>query len=59
MHKLIGCLIRQPLVLGPARAGRLQKPVLIIAVTDGAPGGEDRYTVVKVHSAVECIFRTC
>lgn len=29
--------ILQPLVLGPARAGRLTKPVLIIAVTDGVP----------------------
>ena len=27
--------ILQPLVLGPARAGRLQKPVLIITITDG------------------------
>lgn len=43
--------IMEPLVLGPARAGRLQKPVLIIAVTDGAPGGEDRFTVVKVIKA--------
>jgi hypothetical protein len=34
--------------MGPARAGRLQKPVLIIAITDGVPGGEDRYTIVKV-----------
>lgn len=29
--------ILEPLVLGPARAGRLQKPVLVIAVTDGVP----------------------
>jgi hypothetical protein len=27
--------ILQPLILGPARAGRLQKPVLIITITDG------------------------
>lgn len=40
--------ILQPLVLGPARAGRLQKPVLIITVTDGAPAGEDRYHIAKV-----------
>ncbi|KAM0752926.1 hypothetical protein T439DRAFT_323542 [Meredithblackwellia eburnea MCA 4105] len=39
--------ILEPLVLGPARAGRLQKPVLVIAVTDGVPGGEDRYAIVK------------
>ena len=29
-----------PLVLGPARAGQLRKPVLIITVTDGQPAGE-------------------
>ncbi|GAA5907461.1 hypothetical protein JCM5296_006914 [Sporobolomyces johnsonii] len=38
----------EPLILGPARANRLKKPVLIIAVTDGVPGGEDRYQIVKV-----------
>lgn len=42
--------ILQPLVLGPARAGRLQKPVLVITITDGAPAGEDRYTITKVIS---------
>lgn len=40
--------ILQPLVLGPARANALQKPVLILTVTDGAPAGEDRYAIVKV-----------
>ncbi|GAA5962937.1 hypothetical protein JCM21900_005349 [Sporobolomyces salmonicolor] len=38
----------EPLILGPARANRLKKPVLVIAVTDGVPGGEDRYQIVKV-----------
>jgi hypothetical protein len=33
--------ILEPLVLGPARAGSLAKPVLVIAITDGAPQGED------------------
>lgn len=42
--------VLQPLVLGPARASQLQKPVLIIAVTDGIPGGEDRYKIVQVIS---------
>lgn len=37
-------------MLGPARANQLQKPVLIIAVTDGVPGGEDRYKIVQVIS---------
>lgn len=40
--------IIQPLVLGPARANRLQKPVLIITITDGQPAGEDRSTIVRV-----------
>jgi hypothetical protein len=42
--------ILEPLVLGPARAGQLRKPVLVITVTDGQPAGEDRdkvYTVIK------------
>lgn len=29
-----------PLVLGPARARQLQKPVLVITITDGQPTGE-------------------
>ena len=40
--------ILQPLVLGPARSNALQKPVYIIAVTDGAPAGEDRFAIAKV-----------
>ena len=32
--------IIQPLLLGPARASQLQKPLLVIAITDGAPAGE-------------------
>lgn len=34
--------VLEPLVLNPARAGRLQKPVLVIAITDGSPAGEPR-----------------
>ncbi|GAA5866521.1 hypothetical protein JCM8547_000653 [Rhodosporidiobolus lusitaniae] len=34
--------IIQPLVVGPARANALRKPVLVIAVSDGEPAGEDR-----------------
>ncbi|KAI4148782.1 MAG: hypothetical protein L6R39_002687 [Caloplaca ligustica] len=30
----------EPLVLGPARARQLQKPVLVITITDGQPAGE-------------------
>jgi hypothetical protein len=32
--------VLEPLVLGPARSGNLQKPVLIITITDGQPAGE-------------------
>ncbi|KAM0786238.1 hypothetical protein ACM66B_007039 [Microbotryomycetes sp. NB124-2] len=40
--------VLQPLLLGPARSNMLNKPVLVIAITDGVPGGEDRYTIVRV-----------
>lgn len=42
--------ILEPLVLGPARQQRLAKPVLVIAITDGAPQGEDKN---KIHSVIE------
>ena len=32
--------ILNPLVVGPAQAGHLRKPVLVIAITDGQPAGE-------------------
>lgn len=35
----------EPLVVGPARNNQLQKPVLIIAITDGQPAGEPQGTV--------------
>lgn len=34
--------VLEPMVLSPARAGALKKPVLIITITDGQPAGEDR-----------------
>ncbi|KAF3903451.1 hypothetical protein ABW20_dc0103767 [Dactylellina cionopaga] len=37
--------VLEPLVLAPARAGQLQKPVLVIAITDGQPAGEPENTV--------------
>ena len=40
--------ILQPLVLGPAQAGRLEKPVLIIIITDGTPAGEPKDHVTRV-----------
>ena len=36
-----------PLVIGPARAGRLRKPILIITVTDGQPAGEAKGTLAE------------
>lgn len=45
----LGTSLRQkvvdPLVVGPVRSGRLQKPVLIITITDGQPAGEAHSTV--------------
>jgi len=35
----------EPLVVGPARNNQLQKPVLIIAITDGQPAGEPQGAV--------------
>ncbi|GAA6024040.1 hypothetical protein JCM10207_004498 [Rhodosporidiobolus poonsookiae] len=40
--------VLQPLILQPARQNALKKPVVVIAVTDGVPGGEDRNTLVRV-----------
>ncbi|KAK8869721.1 hypothetical protein IAR55_000289 [Kwoniella newhampshirensis] len=40
--------ILQPLLLGPARSNALQKPLLIIAITDGAPAGEPSDKIVQV-----------
>ncbi|KAJ6105401.1 hypothetical protein N7512_008918 [Penicillium capsulatum] len=39
-----------PMVVGPARANRLDKPVLVITITDGQPAGEP-------HSAVGDVIR--
>ncbi|BGP58156.1 hypothetical protein JCM8202v2_005817 [Rhodotorula sphaerocarpa] len=39
--------ILQPLLIGPARQNSLRKPLLVVCVTDGAPGGEARDTIVK------------
>lgn len=45
--------VLQPLVLQPARAGQLQKPVVVIAITDGTPAGENRDEVFKVIMATD------
>ncbi|WVF65966.1 hypothetical protein IAT40_000704 [Kwoniella sp. CBS 6097] len=40
--------ILQPIVLGPATQNRLQKPVVVIAITDGTPAGENKSEVENV-----------
>lgn len=40
----------EPLVLGPVRAGRLEKPVLVLTITDGSPAGEPENTIFDVIS---------
>ncbi|KAJ5669438.1 hypothetical protein N7462_010508 [Penicillium macrosclerotiorum] len=48
-----------PLVVGPARANRLDKPVLIITITDGQPAGEAHSTVGDaIRYAVDETSRT-
>lgn len=48
-----------PMVVGPARAGRLDKPVLVITITDGQPAGEPHSAVGNViRYAVEETSRT-
>jgi hypothetical protein len=51
--------ILDPLVFGPARAGRLRKPVLAITVTDGQPTGEDmNHLAHVVRSAINTLRPT-
>merc|ERR1711939_639321 len=48
-----------PLVIQPARAQQLRKPVLIVSVTDGAPAGESRWEVVNtIKNAVNELRNT-
>jgi hypothetical protein len=58
MGKELRNRILEPLVLGPARAGRLQKPVLIITITDGQPTDVKETPVRRVITeAVEELSR--
>ncbi|KAL4947560.1 hypothetical protein BDW69DRAFT_178176 [Aspergillus filifer] len=51
--------VLDPVVVGPARAGRLQKPVLIITITDGQPAGEAQDAVAQgIRYAVDEVSRT-
>ncbi|KAJ5596419.1 hypothetical protein N7450_002877 [Penicillium hetheringtonii] len=49
----------EPMIVGPARANRLDKPVLVITITDGQPAGEPHGTVGDaIRYAVEETSRT-
>ncbi|PYH96817.1 hypothetical protein BO71DRAFT_396764 [Aspergillus ellipticus CBS 707.79] len=51
--------VLDPMVVGPARTGRLQKPVLIITITDGQPAGEPLDSVsTSIGYAVNEVSRT-
>jgi hypothetical protein len=51
--------VLEPLVIGPARAGRLEKPVLVITITDGQPAGEPYNAVADaIRSTVDELSRT-
>ena len=59
MGKELNRKILQPLVLGPAQAGQLQKPVLIITVTDGQPSDPTNEFVQKhIADAANILART-
>ncbi|BGP20004.1 hypothetical protein JCM10213v2_008137 [Rhodosporidiobolus nylandii] len=51
--------VLEPLVLKPAKKNKLKKPVLIVIVTDGAPTGEPKDTIVRViKSAQDALDKT-
>lgn len=51
--------VLDPMVIGPARANRLDKPVLVITITDGQPAGEPLDTVANsIRQATEEVART-
>jgi hypothetical protein len=51
--------VLNPLVVQPAKAGRLDKPVLLFVITDGEPSGEANELLKSViQSTVETLRRT-
>ncbi|PWY87715.1 hypothetical protein BO70DRAFT_200992 [Aspergillus heteromorphus CBS 117.55] len=51
--------VLDPMVVGPARQNRLQKPVLVITITDGQPAGEPLDSVANsIGYAVNEVSRT-
>ena len=45
--------VLQPLLLGPARQRQLQKPLLVIAITDGESGAPSRPACGKGEAEAE------
>lgn len=45
--------VLEPLILRPARMNQLQKPVVVITITDGTPAGENRDEVFNVIMRVD------
>lgn len=45
--------IIEPLVLGPARQNALQKPVLVIVITDGEPAGDQADPHSTIGGAIQ------
>ncbi|KAL3490811.1 hypothetical protein BJX62DRAFT_206402 [Aspergillus germanicus] len=51
--------VLDPLIVGPARANQLQKPVLVITITDGQPAGEPLDSVAQgIRYAVDEVGRS-
>ncbi|KAL4788283.1 hypothetical protein BJX76DRAFT_353314 [Aspergillus varians] len=51
--------VLDPVIVNPARSGRLQKPVLVITITDGQPAGEAQDAVSQgIRYAVDEVSRT-
>lgn len=51
--------VLEPLVVSPVRANRLEKPVLVIIITDGRPAGEDQKAVANaVEYVVDEVSRS-
>ncbi|KAL4752887.1 hypothetical protein BDW72DRAFT_52454 [Aspergillus terricola var. indicus] len=51
--------VLDPMIVAPARAGRLQKPVLVITITDGQPAGEPLDSVAQgIRYAVDEVSRS-
>ena len=51
--------VLDPMVVGPARTGRLNKPVLVITITDGQPAGEPHDAVAdNIRYSIDEVSRS-